>query len=123
MELSDATEHRPVAEVFRSALGRVIAIGEFDVATTPLLARALADALDDAAREHETPQLLVLDLERVSFWSAAATNALVAIGVLARSRGVRLSLRHPSPPVSRVLDACGLGDDLLLANGGEREPA
>ena len=76
--------------------------GEYDVATSYLLAETLAKAiaLNDAD--------LVVDLREVTFISSAALNVIVRGRTFMLDRGRTLSLRAPSRAARRVLDGCGL---------------
>jgi anti-anti-sigma factor len=88
----------------------VEADGEVDLGTADLLLQCCTRAL------HENPGPLVLDLSRITFFSAAGLRALM---VLRRAAGGRLALRAPSPSVAFVLELTALTDEFAVV---ETEP-
>lgn len=101
-----------VCEVHREDDGIVVvASGEIDLASSPELRSLLHDLLDDDA------EVLVLDLQGVSFIDSSGLGVLV--GVLQRAQeqpGRRFELRGVQGPVRRVFDITGL--DEVFALGG-----
>lgn len=75
--------------------------GELDIATQPLLARALAEVDGSDAR-------IVLDLSDLTFIDCANIGLIHDARVLAGMRGTFLELRSPRPDIQRVLELTGL---------------
>jgi anti-anti-sigma factor len=69
--------------------------GEFDIATTPQLDRALRQPLIKS-------RLSVIDMRDVDFLDCSAVRALTAAGERARKDGHRLVLLAPRPSVERM---------------------
>jgi stage II sporulation protein AA (anti-sigma F factor antagonist) len=82
----------------------VLVTGEVDMAT--------ADAMFQAAAR-EPAERITLDLTKVTFFDSAAIHALVR---LSERFGDRMEV-VPSPPVRRVLDIAGLGEQPWLLAG------
>lgn len=90
----------------------VEACGEIDLGTAGLLARVADRVLE------ENPGRLVLDLARVTFFSAAGLRVLMELRGVA---GERLVLRAPSPSVVFVLELTALADRFTVWDA-ETEP-
>jgi anti-anti-sigma factor len=87
--------------------------GEVDVATSALLADAIARAMELEARERID---LVIDLSDMRFIDASGMSVLVKAAQQARARGGTLVLRSPSPAVRRLLDVLRLGGVLPVSD-------
>ena len=79
----------------------IVISGELDAATTPLLARWLAQILADG------PERLVFDMADVGFIDCAAAGLIVGTGRCLPA-GRWPVIRRPSPPVRRLLELTGL---------------
>jgi anti-sigma B factor antagonist len=92
--------------------GRVTLVlsGDLDTATTPRLKKYLA-TLADTHRG-----VLVIDLRRLTFMDSSGISALVAADSHARRDGLELTIVRGPPQVQRVMEICGLGDVLPLAD-------
>ena len=89
---------------------RVAPTGELDLASAAAL-QAQLDDLHDAGFTH-----VVLDLRELTFMDSAAVRLILKEDRLARSTGRRLSLIEGSPTVQRVLNTCGVADQLDFAD-------
>ena len=78
----------------RGALIRVG--GEIDVFTAPLLQEAILAQI-------QCRTSTIADLADVTFMDASGVGMLIRADQLARRRGVRLTITHPTGPVARVL--------------------
>ena len=77
-------------------LRRVSVGGELDLATTPLLDAAVAEAFrTGSAGQRTTPSRLLLDLSGVSFLDVSALTSLDRIEASVRCRGEELSVAAP----------------------------
>jgi anti-anti-sigma factor len=85
--------------------------GEVDVATSALLAAAVARAMDVG---HEARTELVVDLAHVRFIDASGINVLLSATSRARSADRTLVLRSPSRAVRRMLDVLCLDGVLAV---------
>ena len=74
---------------------RVAVGGELDLATTPLLDAAVAEALRVGSAVPPAPSRFLLDLADVSFLDVSAVAALDRIEELVRRRGEKLSVVAP----------------------------
>jgi anti-sigma B factor antagonist len=74
-------------------------VGELDSVTSEALTSAAQDAVDHGATE------LVLDLSGVEFMDSSGISALISTRTIAS-----ITLRHPSPAVTRLVDITGLSD-------------
>jgi anti-anti-sigma factor len=81
---------------------RVTVAGEIDLATVP----ALHDALHGALSAH-APELLDVDLARVTFLDCIGLGVLVAVRRTAAAAGCHLQVTNPQPIVRRVLELAG----------------
>ncbi|MDW5328881.1 STAS domain-containing protein [Plantactinospora sp. KLBMP9567] len=79
----------------------VLPAGEVDLATAPLLQRALLIAVDRHPR-------VCCDLSKVTFFSAAGVTALLVVHNRAIQTGSRLTARRPHGITERVLHLAGL---------------
>jgi anti-anti-sigma factor len=70
--------------------------GEIDVATAPLLQEAIMAQIQCRTNT-------IADLADVSFMDASGVGMLIRVDQLARRRGVRLTITHPTGLVARVL--------------------
>lgn len=80
---------------------RLILRGELDMATAPLVERALYDC---AARN---PRRVLVDVARLTFIDATGLRLLNDFDRVLGERGAELYLSRPSWQVSRVLDTVG----------------
>ena len=84
--------------------------GELDIATTPELEQALADATADSLTE------VVLDLRELTFMDSTGLRALAQANAHADERGVALSIIRGPRQIERVLEISGLGTLLPLVD-------
>jgi len=89
---------------------RIAPCGELDIATTPELEQALADATADAATE------IVLDLRELTFMDSSGLRALAQANTRAGESGVDLSIWRGPRQIERVLEISGLGSLLPLVD-------
>jgi anti-sigma B factor antagonist len=88
--------------------------GELDMATAPLLQRAVQD--DGLA----TKQMLVLDLQRLEFIDSTGLRVILAARKQCRERGQELAVTRGSPQVERLLSVTGMAEHLhTVAEPGE----
>jgi anti-sigma B factor antagonist len=80
----------------------VVATGEVDFSTAPLL----GESVREAHRLLAEPRAVVLDLSGVGFLSAAGVGVLVVEHHRSRRGGVPLVVVAPTRPVRRTLAAC-----------------
>lgn len=85
---------------------RVATAGELDLATADALQAQLSD-LRAAGFAH-----IVLDLRELTFMDSAGARLILAEDRLASSAGHRFSLIEGVAAVQRVLDVCGLSEQL-----------
>jgi anti-anti-sigma factor len=78
--------------------------GALDVASAPLLARALAGVLREGLHPH-----VVLDLEGLGFMGAAGLGCIFRARRRLVGRGGGLAVLRPSGPIRRLLELCDLG--------------
>jgi len=81
--------------------------GELDIATVPVLERALFASFEDGG-------VVVLDLSQVSFCDSTGVHLLVRASRHAQGHGVGFTIVSPSAEVSRLLGLCGLLDVLPI---------
>ncbi len=84
--------------------------GELDIATTPELEQAIADATADDSDE------IVLDLRELTFMDSTGLRALAQANVRADESGVNLSIWRGPRQIERVLEISGLGALLPLVD-------
>jgi anti-sigma B factor antagonist len=102
------------ATVTSADTSTVIAVrGEVDVATAPILRRALAEA-DARGRRDLMGGPVVVDLSGVTFIDASGLSVLVGAARWARGEGRMLVLRDPSPATMRVLEITRLLDGFRI---------
>jgi anti-anti-sigma factor len=89
---------------------QIVPCGELDIATTPQLERAIAEATADAAAE------LVLDLRQLTFMDSTGLRALAQANSRAEEAGVSLSIVRGPRQIERVLEISGLGGLLPLVD-------
>ena len=87
---------------------RLAPAGELDIATTPTLERAIAEATA------EPGALLVLDLRELTFMDSTGLRTLAQTNARAESAGFELTIWRGSPQIERVLEISGLGALLPL---------
>lgn len=81
----------------------VVARGELDIATVPLLCAALA------AHRLGPVHRVEVDLSGVTFLDSYAAGSIDTARVSLADCGIVLLLKHPSPQVARVLELAGYG--------------
>ncbi|HWM01883.1 MAG TPA: STAS domain-containing protein [Actinophytocola sp.] len=79
----------------------VVATGEIDLVTAPLLSRELAAA---------SSPVVVLDLAEVTFLAAAGLTVLLSAKQRASAAGSRFGLVGATPAVRRVLEVTGIAE-------------
>jgi len=84
--------------------------GELDIATTPELEQALADATAAAVAE------IVLDLRELTFMDSTGLRALAQANSRAGETGIALSIIRGPRQIERVLEISGLGAMLPLVD-------
>ena len=89
---------------------QIVPCGELDIATTPQLERAIAEATTDATAE------LVLDLRQLTFMDSTGLRALAQANVNAEAAGRSLAIWRGPRQIERVLEISGLGALLPLAD-------
>ncbi len=82
-------------------------VGELDLTNADELDRAVA------ALAGSPPPAVVFDLERLAFMDSSALTVFVRLA----ATGTDVSLRRPSPVVTEVVEATGLGAVLRLETG------
>ncbi|WP_377319896.1 STAS domain-containing protein [Pimelobacter simplex] len=101
---TDPTRHlRPpadcsVATGIRDAVAEIAVVGDLVVSTTGLLEAAVTHCL------HERPLRVRVDLHAVRFMDCAALTTLLECRARTRAQGALLTVIHPSPAVTRLLD-------------------
>jgi anti-anti-sigma factor len=94
---------------------RIAPRGELDIATTPELERALAEATAESMAE------LVLDLRELTFMDSTGLRALAQVNTRADVAGVTLSIIRGPRQIERVLEISGLGGLLPLVDAPPSE--
>jgi anti-anti-sigma factor len=89
-------------------LEKVLPIGEIDLCTAPVLARALEDI-----GRREVPNVLV-DLSQVNFLALIGVQTLLTASDRARTEGRRLVVVATTPTVQRVLSLTDVAGDLEI---------
>jgi anti-anti-sigma factor len=87
---------------------RIAPTGELDIATTPALEQAIADATS------EPGVTLVLDLRELTFMDSTGLRTLAQTNARAEQDGFTLSIWRGSRQIERVLEISGLGALLPL---------
>ncbi|MFE5858336.1 STAS domain-containing protein [Streptomyces sp. NPDC056500] len=105
MYVTQSADQRPPV-VARRGRGAVILTlsGEFDLDTIAPVTAAFDQAMTG-------PEVVVVDLEGVSFADSTMVNLLLQAH---RALGTRFRLAAPSPPVQRLIDLLGLDRVLHL---------
>ncbi|HEV7808440.1 MAG TPA: STAS domain-containing protein [Solirubrobacteraceae bacterium] len=83
--------------------------GELDIATTPALEQAIADAT-------QTGATLVLDLRELTFMDSTGLRTLAQTNARAEADGFTLSIVRGPRQIERVLEISGLGALLPLVD-------
>jgi len=87
---------------------RIAPAGELDIATTPALEQAIAEAT-------ATPgTVLVLDLRELTFMDSTGLRTLAQCNARAEEAGFELKIWRGSRQIERVLEISGLGGLLPL---------
>lgn len=79
------------------------AAGDLDLASAPLLSRAIEQALD----ERPSPSVLTVDLAGVAFCDSAGLNALLTTRTRARNQSTEMRLAAPCEQVVMLLEMTG----------------
>jgi anti-sigma B factor antagonist len=91
--------------------------GEIDLATAPGLQRKLETVLGEGVQD------LVLDLCAVRFCDVPTLNVLLRAQSRLSSRGGRLTVLGPCPPLQVMINVLGLADRLPVTGKGVTDPA
>ncbi len=94
--------------VQNGASTRIAPTGELDIATTPALEQAIADATA------EPGVTLVLDLRELTFMDSTGLRTLAQTNARAEQDGFTLAIWRGSRQIERVLEISGLGALLPL---------
>ncbi|HEX4344343.1 MAG TPA: STAS domain-containing protein [Solirubrobacteraceae bacterium] len=89
---------------------RIAPAGELDIATTPALEQAIANATA------EPGAALVLDLRELTFMDSTGLRTLAQTNARAEDEGFTLSIWRGSSQIERVLEISGLGALLPLVD-------
>ena len=110
--------HDESIEVDRPEPGVVLlrASGDLDAYTAPGLRAQLHEATGDGT---ET-ELVVVDLQKVSFIDSAGLGTLVGAHRRMRERGGRLRIVRPPPLVARAFELTGLDEVLDMRDDREQ---
>ena len=97
--------------VVRHESGRLLLrpVGELDIATVPMLRRALTERAADEA--------VVLDLSGLGFLDTSGLQMVVEISRRARDDGFTLTILRGDHGVQRVFEIAGLAELLPFADG------
>ena len=87
---------------------RIVPAGELDIATTPALEQAIAEATA------EPGTVLVLDLRELAFMDSTGLRTLAQTNARAEEAGFELHIWRGSRQIERVLEISGLGTLLPL---------
>lgn len=94
-------------DVTREVERAVVALdGELDMASAPLLERALE------AERIGPDTILVLDLQALQFIDSTGLRAILSLRELCRERGQQFAVTRGSPQVQRLLDLTGVSEHL-----------
>jgi anti-sigma B factor antagonist len=85
------------------ATATVVALGELDLATAPMLGEALAEALRVPGVQH-----ICVDLAGVGFADSTALQVLILAARRVRDQGGTFNVVAPSEPVRRLLATTAL---------------
>lgn len=86
--------------------GRLIVVGELDIATTPQLEEAARAAIARGVRD------LTIDLRKLSFMDSSGLRLLVILRERASSESWTLRLLKPADPVLTILTITGADTNL-----------
>ncbi len=102
-------------DVRHDGAGRVIIAltGELDMASAPLLQRAIADSALAASA------VLVLDLEQLSFLDSTGLRIILGVRELCQERGQGFAVTPGSPQVQRLLSITGVAEHLQMVAAPE----
>jgi anti-anti-sigma factor len=89
---------------------RIAPAGELDIATTPALEQAIAEATG------EPGAALVLDLRELTFMDSTGLRTLAQTNARAEDEGFTLAIVRGSSQIERVLEISGLGALLPLVD-------
>jgi anti-anti-sigma factor len=89
---------------------RIAPSGELDIATTPALEQAIADATG------EPGAALVLDLRQLTFMDSTGLRTLAQTNARAQEAGFTLAIWRGPRQIERVLEISGLGPLLPLVD-------
>ena len=95
---------------------RIIASGELDLMTAPMLDHALRQA------NYSNRPTVIVDLARMSFCDCAGMHVLTAHHRALTDAGRLLLISHPSRSVSRLAAVTGLDQVLHLCRAHEASP-
>lgn len=77
----------------------VVAAGEVDIATAPVMNEALIAAISD----HAEAQLVCCDLSRVTFLDSSGIGTLAAANRRAKAEGLEFCLAGATGPIQKIL--------------------
>jgi anti-anti-sigma factor len=100
----------------RDGVVRVVACGELDLATAPLLDQALVAAEATDASE------IVLDIEEVSFIDSSGLRMLLEAHARSRRDSNRLRLTRGTPEARRLFALVAVEDRLPFVDGSSAAP-
>ena len=88
--------------------------GELDIATIPALRAEWLTLVDDVQ-----PDLVVIDLNAVTFLDSTALSAVIAVHKRQREHGGRLIVSNANPRLAKIFGMTGLPDliDVRLQDG------
>lgn len=107
------TPRQPLLSLTVSTEGAVAVVVQVRGAVEMASAGLLLDAVDTVLAS-QPPQVLVLDLSGVTFFSAAGITALLAVRQHVAAAGRTLVLRRPSRITSVVIDIVDLRDEFTI---------
>ncbi|MFD9009870.1 STAS domain-containing protein [Streptomyces sp. NPDC059552] len=122
--MSERPDRETGAEPVVEIVGRAVAVrpvGEIDIATAPLLSRALAYAFAHISASQA--DRIVTDCSRITFCDSSGLNALLAARLEAVKAGAAVHLANPAPQLQRLLEIAGAAslfpreDDLPASTG------
>lgn len=96
----------------------VVLAGELDMATSPMLAEAVAEVLDRGPVE-----TVVVELSELGFLDSSGMRALLQARNATAEHGARFAVRHPSGQVAQVLRIAALDQVLNVDEEDSTSPA
>jgi anti-anti-sigma factor len=93
---------------------RVVAIGELDLATSPLLEREIEELFDGGVLRE-----LIVDLSALTFVDSSGLRLLIALNERAQAEGCRLALIAPAGEARTVFDVSGATEYLPFVESSE----